>query len=193
MSSIRDFVVSRVRVKLLKIFLSSPAEMFYVRQLTRQAGEEINAVRRELSRMMRVGMVKSQKRGNRLYFWFNKQYRFYPELLRLVAKTTGLGAMVIKQQQKLGRLKYAILSGRLVRQMPHREDQVDLLLIGEIVMPQLQAMVKTEEKRIKQEINYSVMTEEEFKFRKTRRDPFITEVLTGSRIMLIGDEEELVL
>lgn len=192
MSSLRDFIVSRVRVKLLRIFLSSPAEMFYVRQLTRLSEEEINAVRRELSNMIRAGMVKSQKRGNRLYFWFNKEYQFYPELLRLVAKTTGLGTAVIKHQPKLGKVKFAILSGRFIRQLPHRKDQIDLLLVGEIVMPQLQTIVTAAEKKAKHEINYSVMSQEEFKFRKSRRDPFIIEVLTGSRIMLIGDEEELI-
>ena len=42
------------------------------------------------------------------------------------------------------------------------------------------------------ELNYTVMTEEEFDFRKSRRDPFVLSVLTGSKIMVIGDEEDLV-
>src|SRR3989344_1467900 len=42
------------------------------------------------------------------------------------------------------------------------------------------------------EINYTVMSEEEFAFRKKRRDPFVTAVLAGSRLLVIGDEEELV-
>ena len=43
-----------------------------------------------------------------------------------------------------------------------------------------------------QEINYTVMTEDELKFRKNRRDPFILQVLSNSRVMLVGDEQELV-
>jgi hypothetical protein len=41
------------------------------------------------------------------------------------------------------------------------------------------------------EINYTIMSEEEFDFRKKRTDPFIMGILAGSRVMLIGDEESL--
>lgn len=191
MRSLTDFIVSRVRVKLFNLFFSAPEEMFYVRQLVRECDEEINAVRRELTRLTKAGIVKPQGRGNRLYFSLNKQYVFYAELMRLVAKTSGLGAGIIKNQQQLGKVKFAFLSGRFTRRMPYRQDAVDLLVVGEIVMPQLSSIVQQEQTKVKREINYSVMSEEEFKFRKSRRDPFILDVLKESRIMLIGDEEEL--
>jgi hypothetical protein len=35
------------------------------------------------------------------------------------------------------------------------------------------------------------MTEEEFDFRKKKRDPFIISILSGSRVMLLGDEEAM--
>jgi len=191
MRSLTDFIVSRVRVKLFTIFFSTPEEMFYVRQLVRECDEEINAIRRELDRLTKAGIVRPQARGNRLYFSLNKQYLFYPELMRLVTKISGLGAAVIKNQQQLGKVKFVFLSGRFVRRMPYRQDAVDLLVVGEIVMPQLASIVQQEQIKVKREINYSVMSEEEFKFRKSRRDPFILDVLKESRIMLIGDEEEL--
>lgn len=96
MAKLTDFMVSRVRVKMIQTFLSHPGEMFYVRQLTRETKEEINAVRRELQRMEKSGMLKSEHRGNRLYYFFKPSYLFYQELLSLVAKTTGLGKAIIK-------------------------------------------------------------------------------------------------
>ena len=77
MASLSDFVVSKVRVKLLEVFLVDPEQMFYIRELTRKIGEEINAVRRELIHMQSVGMVKDEKRGNRIYYTFNKNYLQY--------------------------------------------------------------------------------------------------------------------
>ena len=85
---LRDLMVSKVRVKLLQTFLSQPKEMFYVRQLVRATNEEINAVRRELLRMEKAGMVQKEARGNRLYYWFNKEYPLFGDLLSLVAKKT---------------------------------------------------------------------------------------------------------
>lgn len=192
MSSMQDFIVSRVRAKLLKTFLSSPTELFYIRQLTRVIDEEINAVRRELIHLSKAGILKSQARGNRTYYWGNNDYRYFSELTVMVAKTVGLGAAIIKSKEKLGNIKFACLSGRFVRKMPVLDRQVDLLIIGEVVMPQLAALVKFEEPQVGREINYSVMSVEELTFRKRRRDPFILDLLTGSRIMLIGDEEELI-
>ncbi len=192
MASLKDFLVSRVRVKLLKAFLSNPEEIYYVRQLVRKTEEEINAVRRELGRMEERGMVKKEARANRLYYSFRKDYPFYNDLLSLVAKTTGLGQQIIKQKNKIGRIKYAMLSGKLVRRKAHEQIDVDLLVVGDVVLPQLAAIVKEFEGSLKREINYTAMTKDEFEFRKKRRDPFITKVLTGSRIMLIGDEEEMV-
>lgn len=192
MSSLTDFMVSKVRVKLFQVFLSNPSEMYYVRQLTRKTGEEINAVRRELQRMEKASMLKSEHRGNRLYYYFKPSYLFYQELLSLIAKTTGLGKALIKNKPKLGSVKFAMFSGKFVRGLDRTKDDVDLLVVGQVIMPQLSLIVREYEAKTKKEVNYTVMTEDELTFRKNRRDPFILAVLANSRIMLIGDEQELV-
>jgi len=190
--SLQDLMISKVRVKLLQTFLSQPKEMFYVRQLVRATGEEINAVRRELSRMEKAGIAKKEARGNRLYYWFNKDYLFWGDLLSLIAKTTGLGGKILKKKNKLGRIKFTMLSGRFVRGLPTKEGGVDLLLVGEVNLPTLANLVREEEGRLEREINYTVMAKDEFEFRKKRRDPFLSGILSGSRVMIIGDEEDLV-
>lgn len=192
MAKLTDFMVSKVRVKMIQTFLSHPGEMFYVRQLTRETKEEINAVRRELQRMEKAGMLKPEHRGNRLYYSFKPSYLFYQELLSLVAKTTGLGRSIIKNRQKLGQIKFAMFSGKYIRRLPRSGDDVELLIVGQVILPQLAVLIRENEAQTTQEINYTVMTEDELKFRKNRRDPFILQVLSNSRVMLIGDEQELV-
>lgn len=193
MANLRDFIVSKVRVKLLRVLLENPQEMYHVRELVRRTGEEINAVRRELARMEEAGMVKKEKRANRLYCWFHKDYAFFPELLNLVAKTTGLGAAIRKNQQKVGKITFVMFSGEFVRRAPRRDsDQVDVLVVGEVVLPELASLIRAEETVRGQEINYTPMTKEEFDFRKTRRDPFVLGILASSRVMIIGDEREFV-
>lgn len=191
MAKLSDFIISRVRVKLLTIFLERPNEMYYVRELTRLAKEEINAIRRELKRMQDVGMLKSEKRGNRLYYTYKTSYPFYPELLRLVIKNSSIGQQLIKNKSKLGFVKYAFLSQKLIKGLDRDPEHIDLLVIGKVIMPQLSIIVKKLEKLLGSEINYSSMTEEEYKYRKSRKDPFITSVLLQPRIMIIGDETKL--
>ncbi len=186
-----DFITSKSRIKLLEVFLSSPYDMYHVRELTRRTNDEINAVRRELAFLEGKGILSKEKRANRVYYFLSKNYPYYYDLLRLAAKTTGLGVEIIKNRAKLGKIKYAFISGRFVRKLEKIPDSVDLLIVGTIVLPEIAVLVRNEEARLATEINYTVMTEEEFDFRKSRNDPFIHAVLAGSRIMLIGDEEAM--
>ena len=190
---LEDIIISRVRVKILTLFLSHPGTIFHVRDIVRKVSEEINAVRRELAHMEKAGMVAKEQRANRLFYSFRKEYPLYFELLELIGKTSGLGGDILKYRAKLGKVKYAMISGRYLRGlMKITQTDVDVLVVGTVVLPELSQIIKAEEARRQREINYTVMTEEEFAFLKNRRDPFVLSVISGSRVMIIGDEEELV-
>lgn len=190
---LEDLIISRVRVKMLALFLNNPSMIYHVREVVRQVGEEINAVRRELAHLEKAGMLAKEQRANRLFYRFRKEYPLYYELMELLGKTTGLGWDIVKNRVKLGKIKFAMMSGRFLRGLPHKSgSDVDLLIVGSVVLPELATFVKAEEVKKERELNYTVMTEEEFTFRKRRRDPFVLEILGGSRVMLVGDEEELV-
>ncbi|MBI2031327.1 MAG: hypothetical protein HYT08_01810 [Candidatus Levybacteria bacterium] len=186
-----DLITSKSRVKLLEVFLTNPSEIYHVRELVRRTGDEINAVRRELQYLEKRGILEKEPRANRLYYSLSKNYPFYYDLLRLGAKTVGLGSDILKNRAKLGKIKFAMFSGKFVRRLNNEPDEVNLLLVGTVVLPELTLLVRAEEKRLNTEINYTVMSEEEFAFRRKRRDPFILSILSGSRVMLIGDEENM--
>ncbi len=189
---LEDLIISRVRVKLLQIFLSEPGQMIHVRELVRRSKEEINAVRRELAHMDKAGMVSKEHRANRLYYTFRKDYPLYYDLLELITKTTGLGGGILKNKNKLGRIKFAMLSGKFARNIPGSTEKVDLLIVGTVVIPEVAALVREEEVRRGREIFFTPMTEEEFSFRKKKKDPFILGILEGGRVMVVGDEEEMI-
>jgi hypothetical protein len=189
---LEELFVSKVRVKILQLFLNSPQDsLYHVREIVRRTVEEINAVRRELARMEKFGMVVSEWRANRRLYKFRRDYLFYGELLSLVAKTQGLGGNLIKNKARIGKIKFAFVSTRFAKNFPSSTDDVDLLVVGNIVSPELQSIIADEQAKREAEINYSFMDEQEFKFRVRRRDGFILRVLTQPKIMLIGDEDAL--
>jgi uncharacterized protein len=191
--ALEDIIISRVRVKILTLFLSHPGVIFHVRDIVRKVDEEINAVRRELAHMEKAGMVSKEQRANRLFYSFRKDYPLYFELLEIIGKSSGLGGDILKNRAKVGKLKFVMVSGRYLRGLTKKsQTDVDLLVVGNVVLPELSQIIKAEEARREREINYTVMTEDEFAFRKSRRDPFVLSVVGGSRVMIIGDEEELV-
>jgi len=190
MNKLQDFMISRVRVKLLDLFFTQTEEMFFVREITRKTKEEINAVRRELERMVTVGLVKSEQRGNRLYYQLNSKYVFFQELRQMVIKSSGLGLAMRKLRRKLGTIDFVMFSGKFVRHKLPAQGEVDILVVGDVVLAELSDLVKEEEKVLGREINYAVFSRDEFEFRKQRRDPFIMDVFYGVRVMVIGDEDE---
>jgi DNA-binding transcriptional ArsR family regulator len=190
MANLKDFMISKTRVKLMELFFTNPDELYYIREITRLIKEEINAVRRELDKMLGYGLLKSEQRGNRMYYNLNTRYQFYSELRQMIAKTTGLGAKITKNRRKLGTVEFVMFSGEFVEGKSPKQGEVDVLVIGDIVLPELQDLIKTHQEKIGREINYTVFSLEEFVFRKTRRDPFVMNILNGSRVMVIGSDTE---
>lgn len=186
-----DLITSKSRIKLLSVFLSTPYEMYHVRELVRRTGDEINAVRRELQFLEKHGILEKENRANRVYYSLDKNYPFYYDLLVIGAKTIGLGSEIITNRAKLGKIKYALFSGKFVRRIKEPVDAVEVVIVGTVVLPELAILIRNEETRLGTEINYTAMSEDEFKFRKQRKDPFIVDILGSSKIMLVGDEEGL--
>ncbi len=193
MASLSDLITSKVRIKILELFLSNPNEMYHVRGIVREIKEEINAVRRELAKLEEAGIIKKEARGNRIYYWARNEYPMFGDLISLVSKTTGLGSILVTNRTKIGKVSFVMFSGKFARRKPRKkEDEVDILIVGDIVLPELAAVIRAEESKRGKEINYTVMSREEFDFRKKRRDPFLLGILAASRVMVIGDEEDLV-
>lgn len=186
-----DLIISKTRLKILSLFLENPSKIYHVREITRKIEEEINAVRRELAFLEKKSILRKEPRANRLYYGLRRDYPFYIDLLAVWAKTKGLGGAILKSRAKLGKVKHVVMSGKFSRNLERDPEDVDLLVVGDIVLPELALLVRAEEARRGKEINYTVMTEDEFSFRKKRNDPFIQKILSSSRVMIVGDEEEL--
>ncbi|PIU74769.1 MAG: hypothetical protein COS76_04365 [Candidatus Portnoybacteria bacterium CG06_land_8_20_14_3_00_39_12] len=188
---LEDLVISKVRVKLLDIFFANPTEIYHVRGLVRKTKEEINAIRRELFHLESAGVLKKEPRGNRLYYFLNPNYSLYSDLLAIVSKETGLGEQIIRNRNRIGKISFCIFSRKFVKREGRREEEVDILLVGDVVMAELSALIRAEEEKREKEINYTVMTDEEFEFRRKRRDPFLLGILESGKVMVIGDEDKL--
>ncbi len=189
--SLLDLFTSRVRLKIFNLFIPNPDEMYYVRQVTRMLGEEVNAVRRELERLREIGLLTTEKRANRLYYKVRVDFPFYYDLLRIVGRTTGLGRIFMDKLTSLGKVRFAMLSAEFVKGRKSGPNEIDFMVVGRVNVEVLQDMIRDYEEQIGREVNYTVMTEDEFEFRKNRGDAFIRDVLSQPQIVLVGDESEL--
>jgi hypothetical protein len=187
---------SKTRVKLLHLFLNNPGKAFYVREITRLIDEQINSVRRELANMLEVGIITSDSADNKLYYEINQRYEFYVPFRAIFAderiesasqkvKTNSEWHEVIKE---LAGVRMAIAAGVLVKDS---STSVDLLLVGDVPATKLKNLIKQVEKSEGRELNYSVLSYDEFYYRLSVRDKFITEILHGKHAVLVDTDNVL--
>lgn len=184
-------IPSKARRKVLELFFHHPNETFYLRKIVRDISEEVNAVKRELDILSEGKVLLKERRLNKIFYSLNKNYIFFDEFTRIFTKTGSLATLLYKNLSKLGKVKFIVLSTKFSKKIPIKEDEIYLLCVGVVVVPEIATIVSEVEKEFGREINYTVMTEEEFAFRKKNNDPFIWRFLRQSNIMLVGTAEEL--
>jgi hypothetical protein len=188
---LQHIIPSKTRRKILELFFQKPNENFYLRRVVREVDEEVNAVKRELDILVEEKLLLREKRLNKVFYTLNKNYLFYDEFLRIFTKNSSILQMIYNNLPKLGKIKYIAISTRFAKKIPIKEEEIYFLFVGIVVVPEVEAVMKKAESLYGSPINYTVMTEEEFIFRKKNNDPFIWRFLKQPKIMLVGDEESL--
>ncbi|MEN9557722.1 MAG: hypothetical protein RL141_91 [Candidatus Parcubacteria bacterium] len=182
---------SRTRVKLISLFLHAPEERIFVRELTRRIDTQINAVRRELANLLSFGFIieadvdtKDAKRPGlqRKYYQLNATYPLLPEIKALVTKAhLLLEHHIDKDLEQLGEVKYAALMGAFLGQSA----PVDLFIVGAINTGTLGKLLAKMETALGQEINYTVMTVQEYTYRKDMMDKFLNRILDAQKNVVV--------
>lgn len=187
---------SKTRVKLLHLFLNNPDRAFYVREITRKIDEQINSVRRELANMLSIGIIKSENSNNRLYYEINQEYVHY-EPLRAIFGNSELASEAVKavdgndwkkRFKALGDVRVALLSGQLVR---GSTSDLDVTLAGNINKTQAKKFIKELEDDESKSLNYTVMSYEDFYYRLSIKDRFVTSIIGGKHTVLADTEHIL--
>lgn len=188
---LQHIIPSKARRKILELFFHHPSENFYLRRVVREINEEVNAVKRELDILTEEKLLLRERRLNKVYFSLNKNYQLYDEFLRIFSKTNLLSSSIYSNLSKIGKIKFVAISTKFPKNLVIKDDEIYLLLVGIIVVVEIESLIKDVEKEFGRPINYSTMTESEFIFRKKNNDPFIWRFLKQPKIMLVGTEEEL--
>lgn len=186
---------SKTRVKLLHLFLNNPNRAFYVREITRKIDEQINSVRRELANMLSIGIIQSDSSNNRLYYEVNQAYTHYEPLRAIFADTSATSVTTeapassdwSKRLKILGDVRLALLSGGLVR---GSNTDVDVLLVGSINKTQAKKFIKEMEDEEGRALNYTLMTYEDFYYRLSIKDRFVTDIIKN-KFTLLQDTEHI--
>ena len=184
---------SKTRAKLLRLFFESPEKSFYVREMTRVIDEQINSVRRELSNLENIGIIKSETFDNKIYYSANGKHPFTRPLTEIFSKKISSARQDIKVStwEEYSRPVKNYLKGLVVTNRLPGQEGIDLLIIGNDRTKKLTRWAEVIEKKLGKPINYVIMSPDDFTYRKNVHDRFVAEVLE-MEITEIIDPEKLI-
>jgi hypothetical protein len=169
---------SKERARLLRFFLQNPEAAFDSAEITRRNMLKWPKIRRDMDLLSRIKFVIKSQHKSKASYRLNQNFDFYPELKNLIAKSnTSPQCKSLAKISNLGSVKLAVVSGVFIN---YQKSKADMILVGDnISKAKLNNLMNSLEAEIGKEINFVLMTMEEFKYRLNMLDKFILEFLEG--------------
>lgn len=190
MNLLAEILSSSTRAEALRLLFDLSDTELHHREMVRRSGMSESAMRQELNKLVRLDLVRRRQDGNRVYFKANREHPLFPELQGLVLKTVGLPALLHSRLQ-VPQVRVAFIFGSLAAGQERAGSDVDLMVIGDLGLRGLTDLLSGISETIGREINPHMMTVTEYQKRKKAADHFVTRVLEGRKLFLVGTEHEL--
>ncbi len=175
---------SRTRVKIITLFTTGISRPYFVREISRAIDERLNAVRRELAILQNIGMLTSYEHKRRKFYEVNYNFVLLEELSSIMRKAgPPIEDQLFKNLNHIGDVSYACASG-IFTGADH--SPTDLLVIGRIEEQSLKNFAQRIERQLDQEITYTPLTLDEYKYRKNFSDLFLRQIFDGPYKVLIN-------
>lgn len=182
---LEQIIDSKVDSAVLSFFLIAPPRSFSAIELSKRLNFPIAKVVFSLHKLAQHGQLKSFSKKGKKYYLVNAKYKLLPEIKDYFIKNGPkyddelFGAI-----KKLGEVRGAYLSGLFTG---YANLPVDLLLVGKINLKKLDTFLVNASKMMGQEINYSIMTMEEFRNRRNTFDRFIKDIFDYNHIVVVEE------
>lgn len=172
---------SKTRAKLLALFFENSNKSYYVREITRVIGEQINSVRRELTNLNALGLAKIETYENKVYYSANMKHPFARAMTEIFSKK--INTVVDMDVPRIGWDEYVrpvknVLKALVVTNRVPGQEGVDLLVIGDDRTKRLTHWAEVVEKKQGKPLNYVILSREDYLYRKSLKDRFIADIFT---------------
>ena len=153
-------ITSRTRIKLITRFFLNANAKAHLRGLATEFGESSNAIRLELNRFEKAGLLTSNQEGIKKVFQANTDHPLFPDLHSILLKHLGFDQIIQKVIDGLGDIRRVYVTGDYANGID--AGAIELLFVGNAVdQDYLDELVRKAERLIHRVINYLVHTEAE--------------------------------
>ena len=191
-TGLADLLFGRTRGAVLALLYGRADQSFYTREIAREIDASVGAVQRELENLSKVGLILRKSVGSQVHYQANRETPIFPEMRALINKTIGVFGVLSSALRPLSKqIIAAFVYGSVAREQETAQSDVDLMVVGKATLDQVLSRVSTTEKAIGRSINPTVYSVAEFKSKLATENHFLTSVLKGQKVFLLGDEDEL--
>lgn len=191
-SPLLDALMPATRQRVLAATVLRPAKAWYLSELAGHLGVRPSTLQRELASLVRAGILRQTREGNRAYFQMDKDCPILPELGALVGKTIGL-APILKSALAPFRknIVAAFIYGSVARAEEVSASDIDLMIVGRVTLSEISLPLRRLERQLGRPVNPTVYGPDEFAAKLAGGHHFLSTVIRQPRLFVIGDEHEL--
>ena len=187
---LNTLIGSKGKVALLSVLLDGKQRRIHIRELARNSGLSAPSLMREAKSLVRIGLLREERDGNRVDYLANVDSPLYTSLSELVCRTTG-PELALRESFAESDNDVVFIYGSRAKGNERTDSDYDVFVIGREGLRKTAARVGEVANRIGIEVNPYVMATKEFKQRLSVGDHFLSEVMASPKIFLKGDEDEL--
>ena len=191
-SGLADALFTATQQRVLALLFGQPARSFYATKLIELTGSGSGAVQRELKRLSSSGLVTVTRIGNQKHYQANPDSPVYEELRGLVIKTVALVEPIRTALEPFAdQITLALLYGSVVKRTDTATSDIDLLIVAKgLILEDVYKALLPVEAVLYRKISPTLYTPQEFADRKASNNTFVTRVLSGKHLVLMGNEYE---
>ena len=201
---------SPILIRMIRFFYLNPNVIFLREEIKERIGGDASQLRKTIVILTHIGFLKprliaiasSKKTKKKIKrkkrdikkegFLLNRAFPLFQELKDLVLSPSPISKPELARALKrLGRVKLLLLSGVFIR---NEDQRVDLFVVADGVRPYLfERLMRHVEAEIGKELNYALMTSQDFTYRFNLSDRFIREIFDAPHEILINKLEGVTL
>ncbi len=191
--SIGEALFTKTQQRVLGLLYGKPDKSFYNNDIVRRANIGRGTVRRELDRLVSVGLLVVSYEGNQHHYKANEANPIYKELTGIVRKTFGIAdkikdALLIFDKE----IKLAFVYGSIPKGKESASSDIDLLVVANtLAYSELMLGLSKAEESLGRPINPTIYTMAQFKSKLKKGNAFLVKVMEQEKIWLKGGEDDI--
>jgi hypothetical protein len=172
------FFGSKEKTRILRFFLHNPEQQYNSTEVAGRNMLDRTKTKKELENLNKIRFLFKKTHRGKTAYYLNQGFVFYPELKNLIAKdNVHPQSGSLDRVKNIGNVKLAAISGGFIN---YAKSKADMILVCDgISRAKLKNLMGCLEAEIGKEVDFVLMSGEEFKYRLNMLDKFILDFLEG--------------